>query len=276
MVLQVSLPIVVGNVLVRLTFHFKDTPSTVGGLWLALWNQYTTSANITISTDGTEALVYTENPIADQFIAAGSDLLDGHDVFWTDPIDTMIEAMNEITLRAAIDLSNLSTSWSCASCTQPEVYSPNLAHVNRTTSQQVSASILKSFNAYQTDLAWLISGCAIIAIACIAVVPMYWGWWHLRRSFTLDPLETAKAFDAPILWDASTDAPPVAWSESLRQRQVYYGRDQYNVIRMMTDATTAFESHALKVFPTQIVQESRESAVSLISSGVPEQIDHAR
>lgn len=274
--LPVSLPILSRTLSITLTSSSQDTPSTVGGLYLALWNQYTTSANISISTDGTEALVYTSNPIADQFIADGSDLLDGYDVSWTDPIDTMLAAMNEITLRAAIDLSNQSSSWSCATCTQPEVQSPNLAHVNRTTSQQVSAPIIKSFNAYQTDLAWLISGCAIIAVACIAVVPMYWGWWNLDRSFTLDPLETAKAFDAPILWDAPTNASPAAWSSSLQQRQVYYGRDRYNVVRMMTDATTVSAAHALKVLPTQLMQPNRQSSVSSISSDVPDRVHNAR
>lgn len=173
--------------------------------------------------------------------------------------------MNEISLRAAIDLSNQNTSWSCATCTQPEVYSPNLTYINRTTFQQVSATTVKSFNAYQTDLAWLISGCAIIAVACIALMPMYWGWWRLDRSFTLDPLETAKAFDAPILWDASTDAPPAAWSQALRQRQVCYGKDQYNVVRMMAAGTTVLEGHALKVLPAQTIQEDRELSVSLMS-----------
>lgn len=138
-------------------------------------------ANISTEGNVAQAVIYTENAIANLFVTSGSDVLDGFDVSWLDPIDTIIAAVNEISLRAAISLTNYSTAYSNATSAQPEVYSPNLTYVNRTLSQQASATIVNSFNAYETDLAWLISGFAIIAVGCVAVAPMFWGFWNLER-----------------------------------------------------------------------------------------------
>lgn len=206
--------------------HKKEaSASTVGGIYLALQDQYATSANITTWGSNRVAVVSSGSAIANSFVTTGSDLRDGFNVTWFDPIDTIIAAANQISLRAAITLTNQTTLFSCATCTQPEINSPNLTTVNRTTSQQSSAIIVNSFNAYQTDIAWLISGCAIIALACVAVAPMYWGWWNLERKFTLNPLETAKAFDAPLLRRAADDVLPVDWPEFVQATFVKYSSD---------------------------------------------------
>jgi hypothetical protein len=39
----------------------------------------------------------------------------------------------------------------------------------------------------------------LIALACLAILPTYRGWWLLGRLVSLSPLEIAKAFDAPML-----------------------------------------------------------------------------
>jgi hypothetical protein len=36
-------------------------------------------------------------------------------------------------------------------------------------------------------------------LALLAVISLLWGWWELGRSVSLSPLETAKAFGAPMM-----------------------------------------------------------------------------
>lgn len=213
-----------------------------------------------------EAVVYNENAVASQFVTADSDLLDGYNVAWSDPIDTIITAANEITLRAAIALSNQNSSWSCATCAQPEVYSPNLTSVNRTTTQDTIATVTSSFNAYQTDLSWLVSGCAIIALVCIIVAPMYWGWWSLERRLTLNPFETAKAFDAPLLRSATNNVNPVDWSRSVKETRVLYGTEPQDLSNTIGGATVTMSGQPLKVYPMQVTQGDRNLTASHTSS----------
>lgn len=209
-----------------------------------------------------EVVVINENPIANQFVTAESDLMDGFDVAWSDPIDTIIAAANEISLRAAIQLTSQNTTWACATCTQPEVYSPNLTAVNRTISQQVSATTVDSYNAYQTDLAWLLSGCAVIVFVCIAIAPMYWGSWNLERQFSLNPLETAKAFDAPLLRDANANSSPLAWSRTMKQTRLRYGPGIDVDNASDGTAADADAGQPLKVFTTEFFEEDQNYTVS--------------
>jgi hypothetical protein len=65
---------------------------------------------------------------------------------------------------------------------------------------------------------------ALTLLAWAAVLPLYAGWWRLGRSMTLSPLETAVAFDAPLLRGA---VPSNARAERIVERvggvKVRYG-----------------------------------------------------
>lgn len=173
------------------------------------------------------------NAVANQYVdpeTAGGFATDASVVTWTDPMNDIIASANELALRAAIGLTRQSAidaeevSGACATCKQPEIFSPNMTTVNRTTSQLVRATVTTSNYVYQTDFAWLMSGCAIILVACILVAPMYWGWWELGRCYTMNPLETAKAFDAPVLRGISPYTPATEWTRSQLQMRIRYGK----------------------------------------------------
>lgn len=187
------------------------TPSTIGGLWIALNYQYKTSANI--STIPVPYRLKNENAIANQFFVGGD--IKTTDVRWSDPIDTIIATAHELAFRTAISLNNSkSIQFSAESPTsaQPEIIS-----------QEVNATIVTPGPTYRTDFGWLISGFLMILMACLAVAPLYWEWWKLERSFTLNPVEVSKAFDAPLLRLGSTDIPLGAWPRDVKSMRIQYG-----------------------------------------------------
>ncbi|KAF2788520.1 hypothetical protein K505DRAFT_328876 [Melanomma pulvis-pyrius CBS 109.77] len=51
---------------------------------------------------------------------------------------------------------------------------------------------------YMTDFRWLAASIGIMVLGSAAAMSLLWGWWQLDRYVSLSPLETGKAFGAPI------------------------------------------------------------------------------
>lgn len=49
------------------------------------------------------------------------------------------------------------------------------------------------------------------------------GWWHIGRPTTLSPLETAKAFGAPLLAECNSNATIKEIVQSVKEKHVKYG-----------------------------------------------------
>ena len=50
---------------------------------------------------------------------------------------------------------------------------------------------------YQSQYSWFGVAFVIMALATFSCVISLWGWWDLGRKMTLNPIETAKAFNIP-------------------------------------------------------------------------------
>lgn len=55
---------------------------------------------------------------------------------------------------------------------------------------------------YKSNFRFLAAAIIIMLLGLFAIFVLLWGWWELGRPVTLSPLETAKAFGAPILLGA--------------------------------------------------------------------------
>jgi hypothetical protein len=117
---------------------------------------------------------------------------------------------HELTLRIAIATTNtlvvtgLTNWWDGPASTlltqgQSEIGYPDLALVNRTTSQDAEVNMTFDETVYEIQPQWLAWAFALIGLATLAILSTYWGWWHLGRPVSMSPLEIAKAFDAPLM-----------------------------------------------------------------------------
>ncbi|KAF2107622.1 hypothetical protein BDV96DRAFT_606456 [Lophiotrema nucula] len=58
---------------------------------------------------------------------------------------------------------------------------------------------------YFTDFKFLGIAVGVMILGIVATMSLLWGWWQLDRYVTLSPLETGKAFGAPILMTAGSE-----------------------------------------------------------------------
>jgi hypothetical protein len=141
---------------------------------------------------------------------------------------------HELTLRAVIattetlvvtslNVDKLETTPNLLTQYQHDIGSPNLTLVNRTVSQKVEVMITSEENVYETKPEWLAGAFAVIVIACLSIVPTYWGWWRLGRPVSMSPLEIAKAFDAPLMQQADPNGSVTDHLRSVGDTRVRYG-----------------------------------------------------
>jgi len=63
-------------------------------------------------------------------------------------------------------------------------------------------------------------------LGLFAILLLLWGWWELGRPVTLSPLETAKAFAAPILLGAGATKNICGILEKVGDERVVYDGDE--------------------------------------------------
>jgi hypothetical protein len=207
--------------------EFVDMAFTVGGLWLAaLKDRYETSA--TVSSLGTGQVVIKTNSTAASVYVRGRNTssLTTNDVYWADPTDDMLSMPQELTFRAAVSTKEVTDPYTFE-ITYPwgfdaSVTSPNLTATNRTVQQQANVSMTFDETVYIVRYGWLMAAFTLVALACLAILPTYWGWWLLGRPVSLSPLEIAKAFDAPLLHGVDSNGTSKELARAIGDVRVRY------------------------------------------------------
>jgi hypothetical protein len=116
-----------------------------------------------------------------------------------DPTQPILTALSEVLFHAAID-----ADWDSQTIlTFPVI-------------QTTNSLIYKSVYPY------LAIASVILVISILAISTTLYGWWDLGRDVSLSPLETAKAFGAPIFqhWNLHMDSKHLA--RSMGQRKFMY------------------------------------------------------
>lgn len=95
---------------------------------------------------------------------------------FSDPTIDMVRAVHDIAFRSAI------------------------AAVNSTTPVKSYPAVqVRSVNRYKANWAYLAASLAVTIIGVAMIVPSFYGWWQLGRKVSLNPIEMAEAFNAPVL-----------------------------------------------------------------------------
>ncbi|MCJ1390175.1 hypothetical protein MMC18_003033 [Xylographa bjoerkii] len=188
---------------------------TLGGFSLAGNDLF--GANASQSFVGAAGLFQLNNlnTFASQYIV-DFEFVENCQYSWKDPTDDILLALHEIMFRTAISAASVS-AFSIINTPQG-----NLSFPTNTT---ISARQTSTQNVYSSHFEFLWGALAVMALSIASVLPTFTGWWHLGRPMTLSPIETAKAFNAPIL---TTERPHsnVEVSQLIRElgtRQVKYG-----------------------------------------------------
>ncbi|KAM0255439.1 hypothetical protein ACHAQJ_005739 [Trichoderma viride] len=110
---------------------------------------------------------------------------------WTDPTPYMLSAINEMAFRVALNASNTDYS----NTTKPP--QPQVLTMKQT----------RDINVFKSDYRYLIASTILSLLFVLLIAPTFYGWWLLGRNVSLNPIETAKAFDATLLQGPGSNAP---------------------------------------------------------------------
>lgn len=179
-------------------------PTTLGGFYKALTDTYGSVANIrfaaalgyeVISTGATvnRYAVLSSNVTESAYSATGCDLS------FNDPSDDLIKAMRDMMFRTAV------------------------AAANDSDSQTMTARETSSLPIYQSHYLYLGLAVLCTALGWFTTLPIFIGWWHVGRTISMSPIETAKAFNAPMLANGDSNADADALLKEVGERAVRYG-----------------------------------------------------
>ena len=109
---------------------------------------------------------------------------------WRDPTNDILVALHEIMFRAALKAASLADS----------VFIQN-EQGNKTfwSKQTLQAKQMSVQNVYSSHFVYLYGALGLVTLGALSVLPTFNGFWHLGRTVTMSPIETAKAFNAPML-----------------------------------------------------------------------------
>jgi hypothetical protein len=156
--------------------------TTIGGIVLALDPLFTSVFYIgTADLESSPPLYTAMNgsvPMSYLDISDASLSSFGQDcnISFFDPTKDLISALHEITFRTAIAATNFST---------PPYDS--------------EAIQIKPISRYIANWAYLAASLAVTILGVAMIVPAFYGWWEIGRKVSLNPIEMAEAFNAPVL-----------------------------------------------------------------------------
>lgn len=94
---------------------------------------------------------------------------------------------------------------------------------NASSTQQVPANQVSTIPIYQSHYLYLGLAVLITALATVATLLTYIGYWTLGRKVSMSPIEIAKAFGSPKLQNADSNADAKALVDAVGLLEARYG-----------------------------------------------------
>jgi hypothetical protein len=204
----------------------------VGGLAYYL-NSLVSSSSV-LTYDYTGWWLKSTGMYANQYMELGSDtFVLQTSTTWNDPIPDLLNSINELTFRTAVQVA---------------IDSPN-----STFAQEVVYNGTESATIYQSNYTLMAIAVATNFLGLFSILPVYYGWWELGRKTSLSPLETTKAFGAPLLSDVDDNATAEEILKRAGEMRVKYGESS----RSIEEGTRVLISRKELRGRLQIVEEER-------------------
>ena len=124
-------------------------------------------------------------------------------VSFEDPAEDIIQILDELACRTALESANSSS-------------------IQNIRSQQTSRVTI-----FQSNYGFLATAISFTIFTILIILGTCDGWWALGREFSLSPLEIAKAFDAPLLHGADSNAPVEKLKKQVGDRHAKYGEIEF-------------------------------------------------
>jgi hypothetical protein len=124
--------------------------------------------------------------------------------------------MRELVFRLSIDAA--------AHAPNASIYGPHEHDDMANWTQTVPYAGVRQRTVDRTDWRFAAGAMAAALLGVLGALPLFWGWWQLGRAVSLNPLELAKAFRAPLLAGvAHSNADRAELAGPVGLRRVRYG-----------------------------------------------------
>jgi Protein of unknown function (DUF3176) len=219
-------------------FNIDDSSSawmTLGGLTIAARFMYSGSARFTRGEDK-----LSKNTLMPTIFQSGGRM---EDYRWKDPTTSIFDFLNEIMFRIAVDAPNLDLNFRVNKATNVTVskqdkdsdkhstletyllplapatpkFMPLNSTIQSSTTQALNGIVFKSRYEY------LAAAVSIMLLTIAIVIPIFNGFWEIGRDVSLNPIEVAKAFDAPLLKEAGSNSTIGQLRQQVGDFKVRYG-----------------------------------------------------
>ncbi|KAL8704462.1 MAG: hypothetical protein Q9201_002378 [Fulgogasparrea decipioides] len=187
--------------------------TTLGGFSKTLMDTYQSSAWMSFG-GAVNYITTTEGATASRYATLAPDSSSSDigarscSISYGDPTEDLIQAVRSMMFRTAIAAANASDL------------------------QTVTALDTITVPVYQSHYLYLGVAIGFTALAWLATLPMFIGWWHVGRNVSMSPIETAKAFSAPMLQHSDPNANVDELMKEVGERPVRYGAVAYNAARL--------------------------------------------
>lgn len=141
--------------------------------------------------------------LANQMLVNASSTL-GYPAF-ADPMDVMLDSIRNIAFRAALKAGSEGND----TFTQAV--------------QDVPYTGYRVYSVYRTHYTFMLIAVALSLLSLLSVFITMYGWWQLGRNVSMSPFEIAKAFDAPLLRAAGSNAVFKGYPSVLKSQNIRYG-----------------------------------------------------
>lgn len=145
-------------------------------------------------------------PVGQQYqVTSGTEL--ACNVTFKPPVDDILHAMEEVLFRIA--------------------YTPGVLYLENllltVESQTFQATQVTPTLVFHSNYRYLGIAIGILTLALLALLIPLWEWWQLGRKIGLSPLETAKAFRAPLMTNATMANDAGGLLDEIGDVRVWYG-----------------------------------------------------
>lgn len=176
--------------------QFGPGGSTLGGMALALNNKFMSTAHLRFAGAVGYDITSLGSPPNEYLMTSGFPRCS---MQWADPTADLLAAAREVMFRTAIRAANSSTP------------------------QTVRATQSNIRTVYKSNYLFLGLALLVTLLGVGFVFPIFTGWWKLGRKVSLSPIETAKAFNAPLLCGHDSNGEAAALLKEVGNRPVKYG-----------------------------------------------------
>lgn len=142
---------------------------------------------------------------------------------WNDPMPDMIRKMQSLAFRTAVASAALPDS-----VFKPALTDDALATLRSSWTQNVPVTGYHTVSVYHVSPLLVALGIVVSIVGVAAVLPLYNGFWEMGRKVSLNPLEIARAFGAPLLDELDGNSTPDMIAVERGDMAIRYGAvDRY-------------------------------------------------